>query len=68
MKNNLTEVKDKILEARLKQKSYYDKGKTEKYFEEGAYVMLKIFTKSKFVDDYRIGPLKFGQYWRIIII
>ncbi len=30
MKDNKTEVKDYILEARLKLKSYYDKGKIEK--------------------------------------
>ncbi len=41
-----------------KQKSYYDKGRIENHFEEGAYVMLKNYRKSKFIDDYRIGPFK----------
>ena len=31
-------------------------------FEECAYVILKNFTKSKFFDDYRIGPFKEKNY------
>jgi hypothetical protein len=51
-------VKNNVEHARNVQKHYYDEGKKEKFFEEGAYVMLTNFKRSKFIDDKRVGPYK----------
>jgi predicted RNA-binding protein len=58
LRKSREDVREKVLESRMKSKQYYDEGKKIREFKEGDLVMvLNRKKKSKFDDD-RVGPFK----------